>query len=68
MNILFVTATRISDAVLSIRLLGLLVERYPGARLIVPRKRPLALHWLRLYGAAEAAALELRRQVESAAA
>ena len=33
MHILFVTATRIGDAVLSTGLLSYLVERYPGARL-----------------------------------
>ena len=70
MNILFVTATRIGDAVLSTGLLSHLVERYPDARftiaagpiaapifaavprlqrLVVMRKRPLALHWLELY-------------------
>ena len=35
MNILFVTATRIGDAVLSTGLLGHLVERHPGARLTI---------------------------------
>jgi heptosyltransferase-3 len=35
MNILFVTATRIGDAVLSTGLLGHLIERYPGARLTI---------------------------------
>jgi heptosyltransferase-3 len=35
MHILFVTATRIGDAVLSTGLLGHLVERYPGARLTI---------------------------------
>jgi heptosyltransferase III len=35
MNILFVTATRIGDAVLSTGLLGYLVERHPGARVTV---------------------------------
>jgi heptosyltransferase III len=72
MNILFITATRIGDAVLSTGLLGHLIERYPDARLtiaaglvaaplfeampglerlVVVRKRLLALHWLGLYGA-----------------
>jgi len=72
MDILFVTATRIGDAVLSTGLLGYLIERHPGARLtiaagpvasplfeavpglerlVVMRKRPLALHWLGLYRA-----------------
>jgi heptosyltransferase III len=44
MNILFVTATRIGDAVLSTGLLGHLVERYPGARLTIaagPAAAPL---------------------------
>ncbi|MGH7029181.1 MAG: glycosyltransferase family 9 protein, partial [Stellaceae bacterium] len=35
MNILFVTATRIGDAVLSTGLLSYLVDRYPGARLTI---------------------------------
>jgi ADP-heptose:LPS heptosyltransferase len=35
MRILFVTATRIGDAVLSTGLLGHLIERYPGARLTI---------------------------------
>lgn len=35
MDILFVTATRIGDAVLSTGLLGHLVERHPGARLTI---------------------------------
>jgi heptosyltransferase III len=35
MDILFVTATRIGDAVLSTGLLDYLIERYPGARLTV---------------------------------
>src|ERR687887_1432020 len=35
MHILFVTATRIGDAVLSTGLLGHLIERYPGARLTI---------------------------------
>ena len=35
MHILFVTATRIGDAVLSTGLLGYLIERYPGARLTI---------------------------------
>jgi heptosyltransferase III len=35
MDILFVTATRIGDAVLSSGLLGHLIERYPGARLSI---------------------------------
>lgn len=35
MKILFVTATRIGDAVLSTGLLGHLIERYPGARLTI---------------------------------
>jgi heptosyltransferase III len=35
MHILFVTATRIGDAVLSTGLLGYLIERHPGARLTV---------------------------------
>ena len=33
MDILFVTATRIGDAVLSTGLIACLIERYPGARL-----------------------------------
>jgi heptosyltransferase-3 len=44
MNILFVTATRIGDAVLSTGVLGHLVERYPGARLTIaagPAAAPL---------------------------
>ena len=35
MHILFVTATRIGDAVLSTGLLDYLIERHPGARLVV---------------------------------
>ena len=35
MDILFVTATRIGDAVLSTGLLAYLVDRYPGARLTI---------------------------------
>ena len=35
MDILFVTATRIGDAVLSTGLLGYLIERYPAARLTI---------------------------------
>ena len=44
MRILFVTATRIGDAVLSTGLLSYLVERYPGARLTIaagPAAAPL---------------------------
>ncbi len=44
MNILFVTATRIGDAVLSTGLLGHLVERYPGCALTIaagPAAAPL---------------------------
>src|SRR5271156_2505610 len=72
MDILFVTATRIGDAVLSTGLLGYLIERHAGARLTIAAgplaaplfeavpglerivtisKRPLAAHWLGLYGA-----------------
>ncbi|HXP30511.1 MAG TPA: glycosyltransferase family 9 protein [Stellaceae bacterium] len=42
MRILFVTATRIGDAVLSTGLLGHLVERYPGAQFTIAAG-PLAL-------------------------
>ena len=35
MKILFVTATRIGDAVLSTSLLGYLIDRYPGARFTI---------------------------------
>ncbi len=35
MDILFVTATRIGDAVLSTGLLSYLVDRFPGARLTI---------------------------------
>jgi ADP-heptose:LPS heptosyltransferase len=69
-NILFITATRIGDAVLSTGLLGWLIDRHPGAeitiacgpaaaplfpevpglrRVIVVRKGPANLHWLRLW-------------------
>src|SRR5436190_6455135 len=44
MDILFVTATRIGDAVLSTGLLSYLVERHPGARLTIaagPAAAPL---------------------------
>jgi ADP-heptose:LPS heptosyltransferase len=44
MDILFVTATRIGDAVLSTGLLGYLIERYPAARLTIaagPAAAPL---------------------------
>lgn len=75
MDILFVTATRIGDAVLSTGLLAYLIERHPGARLtiaagpvaaplfeavpgleriITVEKRPLAAHWLALWGAVAA--------------
>ncbi|MGG5817256.1 glycosyltransferase family 9 protein [Falsiroseomonas sp. HW251] len=70
MRILFVTATRIGDAVLSTGLLGHLLRAHPGARvtvacgpaaagvfarlpglerLIVVEKKPLSLHWLKLW-------------------
>ena len=70
MRILFVTATRIGDAVLSTALLGHLLRTHPEARitlacgpaaagvfarmpglerLIVLEKRPLSLHWPRLW-------------------
>jgi ADP-heptose:LPS heptosyltransferase len=42
MNILFVTATRIGDAVLSSGLLAHLVERYPGARFTIAAGAPAA--------------------------
>jgi ADP-heptose:LPS heptosyltransferase len=69
-NILFITATRIGDAVLSTGLLAWLTERHPGAevtiacgppaaplfaevpglrRIVVVRKQPASLHWLRLW-------------------
>jgi heptosyltransferase-3 len=61
MDILFVTATRIGDAVLSTGLLGYLIERYPAARLTIaagPVAAPLfeavprfSLHWVGLYRA-----------------
>jgi heptosyltransferase-3 len=44
MHILFVTATRIGDAVLSTGLLSFLLERHPGARLTIaagPAAAPL---------------------------
>lgn len=44
MDILFITATRIGDAVLSTGILGYLLERYPGARFTVaagPAAAPL---------------------------
>src|SRR5919198_6009431 len=44
MHILFVTATRIGDAVLSTGLLAHLIERYPGTRLTIaagPAAAPL---------------------------
>ena len=44
MKILFVTATRIGDAVLSTGLLGHLVETRPGARITVAKRR-MSLHW-----------------------
>jgi lipopolysaccharide export system permease protein len=40
MRILFVTATRIGDAVLSTGLLGHLVERYPGAQITIAAGPP----------------------------
>jgi ADP-heptose:LPS heptosyltransferase len=70
LNILFITATRIGDAVLSTGLLGWLTDRHAGARItiacgapaaplfsevpglqriLVVRKRPASLHWLRLW-------------------
>lgn len=42
MNILFVTATRIGDAVLSTGLLSYLVERHPGARFTIAAGPPAA--------------------------
>jgi heptosyltransferase III len=72
MDILFITATRIGDAVLSTGILHHLIERHSGARVVVAAgpvaaplfeavpgldrlitvsKRPLAAHWLGLYGA-----------------
>jgi len=42
MNILFVTATRIGDAVLSTGLLSHLIDRYPGARLTIAAGPPAA--------------------------
>ncbi|HEX2151160.1 MAG TPA: glycosyltransferase family 9 protein, partial [Stellaceae bacterium] len=42
MNILFVTATRIGDAVLSTGLLSHLVERHPGARFTIAAGAPAA--------------------------
>ena len=42
MDILFVTATRIGDAVLSTGLLSYLVERHPGARLTIAAGPPAA--------------------------
>jgi ADP-heptose:LPS heptosyltransferase len=42
MNILFVTATRIGDAVLSTGLLSYLIGRYPGARLTIAAGPPAA--------------------------
>jgi ADP-heptose:LPS heptosyltransferase len=71
-NVLFITATRIGDAVLSTGLLGWLTERHTDAeitiacgpaaaplfvempglrRIIVVRKQPASLHWLRLWAA-----------------
>ncbi|MBL26731.1 MAG: glycosyl transferase [Rhodospirillaceae bacterium] len=47
MNILFLTSTRIGDAVLSTGLLGVLIERYPDARITVacgPAAAPLFVH------------------------
>ena len=44
MRVLFITATRIGDAVLSTGLLGHLVERYPAARFTIaagPAAAPL---------------------------
>ena len=44
MNLLFVTATRIGDAVLSTALLAHLLELHPGARVTIacgPAARPL---------------------------
>jgi ADP-heptose:LPS heptosyltransferase len=44
LNILFITATRIGDAVLSTGLLGWLIERYPGAEVTIacgPAAAPL---------------------------
>ena len=74
MDILFVTATRIGDAVLSTGLLSYLVERYPGARLTIAagpaggavvrsrtRARPADRRRKAALGAALAAALCRRR-------
>jgi len=71
MRILFITATRIGDGVLSTGVLAHLIENHPQARitvaagpaaaplfeaaprlerLVVLRKRPWGLHWLKLWG------------------
>ncbi|MHC8508521.1 MAG: glycosyltransferase family 9 protein [Rhodospirillales bacterium] len=42
MNLLFITATRIGDAVLSSGLLAALIEQHPGARVTVACGRPAA--------------------------
>src|SRR5713226_7216382 len=72
MHILFVTATRIGDAVLSTGLLSHIVERFPGARLVIAagpvagldellvlEKRRWGLHWLPLYARAAIRSWEL---------
>src|SRR5712691_1693190 len=61
MDILFVTATRIGDAVLSTGLLSYLIERYPGARLTVAAGPVAAPLFEALPGLERLAILEKRR-------
>ena len=61
MNILFVTATRIGDAVLSTGLLSYLVGRYPGARLTIAAGPAAAPLFDAVPGGAQVIVVEKRR-------
>ncbi|HYM71938.1 MAG TPA: glycosyltransferase family 9 protein, partial [Stellaceae bacterium] len=61
MDILFVTATRIGDAVLSTGLLAHLIERHPGARLTIAAGPAAAPLFVAVPGLARLLTLEKRR-------
>src|SRR5689334_23968356 len=61
MNILFITATRIGDAVLSTGLLAHLVERYPGAAVTIAAGPVAAPLFEAVPGLARRIVLEKRR-------
>ena len=50
MRLLFITATRIGDAVLSTGLLGHLLERHPGVHVTIAAGRAAAKHLERFDG------------------